>query len=223
MLIQPSSRFFTSLQRAHGYRSIAGVDEVGCGCLAGPVVAAAVIMRGPTPLPSLRDSKLLSHNQREQLALRIKKSRSLIWQIGAASVEEIDALGIRPATLLASQRALLGLTEAPDAVVSDAFFIPGLPFPCHPLVRADQQCRAVAAASVLAKVYRDALLTELDRAYPGYGLAKHKGYGTNEHLRALDELGPCALHRKSFAPVQAASKRKEPTPYPPPSASQERS
>lgn len=200
----PSTRFFASLQRAHGYRSIAGVDEVGCGCLAGPVVAAAVVLRGHTPLPSLRDSKLLSPSQRETLAVRIKKSPTIIWRIGSASVEEIDALGIRPATLLASQRALLGLTETPDAVVSDAFFIPGLPFPCHPLVRADQRCRAVAVASVLAKVHRDQLMDTLEEAHPGYGFARHKGYGTHEHLAALKKLGPCAIHRRSFTPVRIA-------------------
>ncbi len=177
---------------------------MGYGCLAGPVVAAAVILRGPTPLPSLRDSKLLSPSQRETLAIRIKKSSAVVWQIGSASVEEIDALGIRPATLLASRRALLGLAERPDAVVSDAFFIPELPFPCHPLVRADQHCRAVAAASILAKVHRDNLLTELEKTHPGYGFAHHKGYGTQEHLVALKELGPCAIHRRSFGPVRLA-------------------
>ncbi len=204
MPVQPSARFFTSLQRAHGYRSIAGVDEVGCGCLAGPVVAAAVVLRGPTPLPQVRDSKLLSPNQRERLAEQINKRPAVLWQIGEASVEEIDRLGIRPATVLASRRALLGLAEAPDAVVSDAFPIPDLPFPCHPLVRADQRCRAVAAASILAKVHRDRLMDHYEKTHPGYGFTRHKGYGTREHLAALQELGPCSIHRMSFAPVRAA-------------------
>ncbi len=205
MPLQPSTRFFTSLQRAHGYRRIAGVDEVGCGCLAGPVVAAAVVLCGPTPLPQLRDSKLLSPGQRERLAAILKKTRSIVWRIGEASVEEIHALGIRPATLLASRRALLGLAEPPDAVVSDAFLIPDLPFPCHPLVRADQRCRTVAAASVLAKVHRDHLMDEFEKAHPGYGFGRHKGYGTREHLEALWNLGPCSIHRMGFEPVRAAA------------------
>lgn len=212
MTPKPSSRFFASLQRAHGYRSIAGVDEVGCGCLAGPVIAAAVVLRGPTPLPQVRDSKLLSPSQRERLAEQIKKRRTMIWQIGAATVEEIDTLGIRPATLLASRRALLGLAEAPDAVVSDAFFIPDLPFPCHPLVRADQRCRAVAAASILAKVHRDRLMDAYEETHPGYGFGKHKGYGTREHLQALERLGPCAIHRTGFAPVRSAIIKRGPQP-----------
>ncbi len=208
----PSSRFFTSLQRAHGYRSIAGVDEVGCGCLAGPVIAAAVVLCGTTPLPQVRDSKLLSPSQREWLAEQIKKRRTVIWRIGEATVKEIDALGIRPATLLASRRALLGLPEAPDAVVSDAFFIPDLPFPCHPLVRADQRCRAVAAASVLAKVHRDRLMDAYEETYPGYGFGMHKGYGTRGHLQALERLGPCAIHRTGFAPVRSAITKRGPLP-----------
>lgn len=201
MISVPSTRFISSLQKQFGYTLVAGVDEVGCGCLAGPVVSAAVILRDRAPLPFLRDSKQLSSNQREAQITNIKR-QAVAWCIGSASVEEIDALGIRPATLLASQRALLGLSVVPDAVVSDAFFIPGLPFPCHPLVRADAHCRPVAAASVLAKVYRDTLLDELDARFPGYGFGRHKGYGTKEHLTALETLGSCEVHRRSFAPVK---------------------
>lgn len=183
----------------HGYTSIAGVDEVGCGCLAGPVVSAAVLLPSSVRLPGLDDSKRLSAATREGLAERIKTTA--VWAVGVSSVEEIDTLGIRPATLLASQRALLGLAQTPDAVVSDAFFIPDLPFPCHPLVRADSRVRVVAAASIVAKVYRDHLMREYAAMYPCYGFEEHKGYGTAHHLAALAAHGITPLHRKSFSPV----------------------
>lgn len=196
----PSSAFPRQLMRHHGYRFIAGVDEVGCGCLAGPVVAAAVLLPSSARLPGLHDSKLVSTTARAVLAKRIQ--RLAVWAIGVSSVEEIDTLGIRPATLLASKRALLGLSHQPDAVVSDAFFIPDLPFPCHPLVRADQRVRAVAAASIVAKVHRDLLMSELAHTYPRHGFEIHKGYGTARHLTALADYGVTPQHRRSFAPVK---------------------
>lgn len=197
---RPSSRYEHLLRDTHGYLRIAGVDEVGCGCLAGPVVAAAVILPSPARLPGLNDSKLVSAKARETLSEHIK--RIAVWAIGVSTVEEIDALGIRPATLLASKRALLALSQPPDAVISDAFFLPDLPFPCHPLVRADQQVRAVAAASIIAKVYRDHYMNELATTFPGYAFEVHKGYGTARHLAALAELGASPHHRRSFAPVK---------------------
>ncbi len=197
---RPSSRYEHYLRDTHGYLRIAGVDEVGCGCLAGPVVAAAVILPSPARLPGLNDSKLVSAKAREMLSKRIKSIA--MWAVGMSTVEEIDALGIRPATLLASKRALLALPQPPDAVISDAFFLPDLPFPCHPLVRADQQVRAVAAASIIAKVYRDQLMDEIAAAFPGYAFEVHKGYGTARHLAALAELGASPHHRRSFAPVK---------------------
>ncbi len=200
----PTSLFTAQLMRKHGYTLVAGVDEVGCGCLAGPVVASAVLLPSSARLSGLNDSKLVSASSRERLAERIKTIA--VWAIGISSVEEIDALGIRPATLLASKRALLGLARTPDAVISDAFFIPDLPFPCHPLVRADQRVRVVAAASIIAKVHRDELMNTLAETYPGYGFEKHKGYGTAQHLAALEKHGVTPVHRRSFAPVKLHEK-----------------
>lgn len=199
---RPSSRYEHSLRDTHGYNKIAGVDEVGCGCLAGPVVAAAVILPSPARLPGLNDSKLVTVKARETLSEHIK--RIAVWAIGVSTVEEIDTLGIRPATLLASKRALLAMSQAPDAVISDAFVIPGLPFPCHPLVRADRRVRAVAAASIIAKVYRDQLMQEEAGQFPKFGFDQHKGYGTLQHLQTLNKLGPTPLHRTSFTPVREA-------------------
>lgn len=199
----PSNVFIRNLQQRYGYTLIAGVDEVGCGCIAGPVVSAAVLLPDRCPLPSLNDSKKLSPSLRERLSLSIQKL-ALSWSIGESSVEEIETLGIRPATLLASRRALLGLSVEPSAVVSDAFFIPGLSFPCHPLVRADSRCRPVAAASIIAKVYRDQQMVKYEKTYPGYGFEIHKGYGTKKHLEALNKLGACSIHRRGFAPVKKA-------------------
>lgn len=176
---------------------VAGADEVGCGALAGPVIAAAVILPPRSPLPGLNDSKLLSTAQRERLARRIKHT-ALAWAIGEASVEEIVTLNIRQASLLASRRAIESLSLSPVAVISDAFLIPGLSIPCFPHVRADQRHRCVAAASILAKVYRDARMVEHDRTFPEYGFAKHKGYGTAIHFTALREVGPSPLHRSTF-------------------------
>lgn len=198
----PSNVFVRNLKQVHGYTLVAGVDEVGCGCIAGPVVSAAVILPERCPLPSLNDSKKLSASLREKLSTRIQ-ALAISWSVGESSVQEIETLGIRPATLLASRRALLGLSIQPSAVVSDAFFIPELPFPCHPLVRADSHCRPVAAASIIAKVHRDQMMAEYEKSFPGYGFAIHKGYGTAMHLKALKELGVCTLHRKTFVPVAA--------------------
>lgn len=201
----PSNVFVRTLMRDHGYARVAGVDEVGCGCIAGPVVSAAVILPPRASLPSLDDSKKVSASLREALTEKIKRV-AVAWAIGEASVEEIETIGIRPATLLASRRALLGLAVAPDAAVSDAFFIPDLPFPCHPLVRADSRVRAVAAASIIAKTHRDAMMLEYDQTHPGYGFGLHKGYGTAMHLEALGRLGACAIHRRNFAPVKECGK-----------------
>ena len=198
----PTNRFVRELKERHGYQLIAGVDEVGCGCIAGPVVSAAVLLPEHCSLPALNDSKKLSPTARDRLDILIKK-RALSWSVGLCTVSEIDTLGIRPATLLASKRALLGLGTLPDAVVSDAFFIPDLPFACHPLIRADSNCRPVAAASIIAKVYRDQWMMELDQSLPGYDFATHKGYGTKKHLDAIQSLGVCSIHRATFEPISS--------------------
>ncbi|MBK9676223.1 MAG: ribonuclease HII [Betaproteobacteria bacterium] len=186
-------------------RLIAGIDEAGRGPLAGPVVAAAVILDPARPIAGLRDSKLLSAARRDELAVAIR-ARALAWSIAAADVDEIDALNILQATLLAMRRACEGLDVVPDEAWVDGDRCPALACPARAIVKGDRDVAAISAASILAKTARDALLVELDRVYPAYGFARHKGYGTAEHLAALAALGPCPAHRRSFAPVaQAAS------------------
>ncbi len=186
-------------------RLIAGIDEAGRGPLAGPVVAAAVILDPARPIAGLRDSKLLSAARRDELAVVIR-ARALAWSIAAADVDEIDALNILQATLLAMRRACEDLDVVPDEAWVDGNRCPALACPARAIVKGDRDVAAISAASILAKTARDALLVELDRVYPAYGFARHKGYGTAEHLAALAALGPCPAHRRSFAPVaQAAS------------------
>ncbi len=179
----------------------AGVDEVGRGPLAGAVVTAAVILDPFLPMAGLRDSKKLSPARREELAAEIK-SRALCWALGRAEVSEIDALNILQATLLAMVRAVHNLTIKPDYVMVDGNRTPDFGCESDWLVKGDEKLDAIMAASIIAKVARDREMQQLDREYPGYGLAKHKGYPTRMHLKALDELGPCEIHRKSFAPVR---------------------
>lgn len=180
---------------------LAGVDEVGCGPLAGPVIAAAVILHPQRPIPGLADSKALSRARREALAAQIH-ARALAVAFGRAEVEEIDRLNILHASLLAMQRAVAALAVAPERVQVDGNRRPpGLP-QAEPIVGGDALIPAISAASIVAKVLRDAELDALDVMHPGYGLARHKGYSTVEHLAALARLGPSACHRRSFAPVR---------------------
>jgi ribonuclease HII len=185
---------------------IAGVDEAGRGPLAGPVVAAAVILDATRPIRGLRDSKLLAAAARERLAAAIRE-RAVAWRVALADVEEIDELNILQATLLAMRRAVEGLGVVPGEVLVDGNRCPRLAVSTRAIVGGDRDVASISAASILAKTARDALLVELDARYPGYGLARNKGYGTPEHLEALDRLGPCAIHRRSFAPVAQASFR----------------
>lgn len=182
---------------------IAGVDEAGRGPLAGPVAAAAVILDAAQPINGLADSKQLSAATREKLAAEIRK-RACAWSVAFASVEEIDRLNILQASLLAMQRAVAGLALAPTLVLVDGNRAPILPCTARAIVRGDATEAAISAASILAKVARDALLDELDGVYPAYGFARHKGYPTPAHLAALAAHGPCPAHRMSFAPVRAA-------------------
>jgi ribonuclease HII len=179
---------------------IAGVDEAGRGPLAGPVVAAAVILDAAHPIAGLRDSKALTAAARVRLAGEIR-SHALAWCVAQADVAEIDALNILRATMLAMQRAVRGLRVAPQAVEIDGNRCPDLGVPARAIVQGDRTVPAISAASILAKTVRDALLVELDARHPGYGLARNKGYGTAEHLAALGLLGPSPIHRRSFAPV----------------------
>ena len=183
-------------------RWIAGTDEVGRGPLAGEVVAAAVILDPATPIPGLNDSKKLSDKQRQQLVILIKE-RALALAIGRSSVMEIDSLNILQASLLAMRRAVEALPLRPQLVYVDGNHLPEWRYQSKAIVRGDAKIPAIAAASVLAKVTRDREMEELDNLYPGYGLAKHKGYPTKQHLEALAKLGPSPIHRKSFAPVSA--------------------
>ncbi|MDH4180749.1 MAG: ribonuclease HII [Betaproteobacteria bacterium] len=182
---------------------VCGVDEAGRGPLAGPVVAAAVILDPRRRVAGLADSKALPPQRREALAALIRE-RALAWAIGSCDVAEIDALNILQATMLAMRRAVAGLAVAPDEALVDGNRCPDLRCPARAIVRGDRDVPAISAASILAKTTRDALLVALDRAYPQYGFARHKGYGTPAHLAALARHGPCPEHRRSFAPVAQA-------------------
>jgi ribonuclease HII len=179
----------------------AGVDEVGRGPLAGDVVAAAVILDPEQPIEGLRDSKKLSHTRREQLALLIK-DRALGWSVARASVAEIDQINILQASLLAMKRAVTALTPQPGFVLVDGNRLPQWSYAAQAVVKGDDRVSAIAAASILAKVQRDQELVELDAIYPGYGFARHKGYPTAVHLKALRDLGVTPVHRRSFSPVK---------------------
>lgn len=180
----------------------AGVDEVGRGPLAGAVITAAVILKNPDSIKGLKDSKLLTPLKREKLALEIQE-KALAFAWGRADVTEIDTLNIHHATLLAMQRAILALPIRPESIIVDGKFKPDCgDLPCSALVDGDKLIPAISAASILAKVARDQEMVLLDAQYPGYGFAQHKGYCTAMHLKALQELGPSPVHRKSFAPVR---------------------
>lgn len=184
-----------------GLLLVAGVDEVGRGPLAGPVVAAAVILDPARPIEGLADSKKLSEARREALAPIIRE-RALAWALGRAEVEEIDAINILQASLLAMRRAVLALPVAPEFALIDGNRCPDLPCLAEAVVKGDSRVAAISAASIIAKVARDREMVELDGLYPGYGLAGHKGYPSPAHLAALERLGVTAIHRHSFAPVR---------------------
>lgn len=182
---------------------IAGVDEVGRGPLAGPVVAAAVILDPERPIEGLADSKQLSEKRREYLSELILE-RALAWSIARAEVEEIDRINILQASLLAMQRAVLALNPLAELVLVDGNRCPRLPCPAQAVVKGDSRVAAISAASIIAKVARDREMVELDLKYPGYGLARHKGYPSRQHIEALQALGVTPIHRRSYAPVRRA-------------------
>lgn len=181
---------------------LCGVDEAGRGPLCGPVVAAAVILDPARPIAGLADSKKLSEKRRNALAAEIRE-KALAWCIAEASVAEIDRLNILHASMLAMQRAVAGLTPQPTHVKVDGNRSPRIELPCEAVVKGDALVPEISAASILAKTARDALLVELDRRYPQYGLAGHKGYPTAAHLAALKVHGACEIYRTSFGPVRA--------------------
>ena len=184
-----------------GARLVAGVDEVGRGPLAGPVVTAAVILDPDTPIEGLADSKAMSEKKRERLFDEIKE-KALAWAIGRCEVEEIDELNILQATMTAMQRAVAGLSPQPEHALIDGNRCPQLPCSCEFVIKGDSKVEAISAASILAKVTRDREMVELDQKYPGYGLAGHKGYPTKAHIAALHELGVTPIHRRSVGPVR---------------------
>ncbi|HEX4882087.1 MAG TPA: ribonuclease HII [Porticoccaceae bacterium] len=180
-----------------------GVDEVGRGCLAGDVLAAAVILDPSRPVAGLADSKRLSAARRERLYGEIT-ARAAAWAVGRATVAEIDRLNILQASLLAMHRAVAALAEAPELVLVDGNRLPDWPYAARAVIGGDATIACISAAAILAKVTRDREMQALEADFPGYGFARHKGYGTAQHSAALDRLGPCALHRRSFAPVRRA-------------------
>lgn len=194
---------FEYAARAKGFSLIAGIDEVGRGPLAGPVVAACVVVAKPMMIRGLNDSKQVRPDLRLEIAEAIKSSAAA-WAIGSATVAEIDRLNIYWASVLAMERAIAQLGCAPHYLITDAVRIRSFEGPQEPLIRGDARCAVVAAASIVAKVHRDALLVELDREDPRYGFALHKGYSTPLHIEALREHGPSVHHRANWARVRAA-------------------
>ena len=191
----------TTFEFSMGSPLVAGVDEVGRGPLAGPVITAAVILDPEVPIEGLADSKKLTEKRREQL-FEIIQERALAWALGRAEVDEIDKINILQATMLAMQRAVLALDPQPQHVLIDGNRCPKLPCSSEAIVKGDSRVPAIAAASIIAKVSRDREMAELDARYPGYGLAGHKGYPTKAHIAALEEQGVLPIHRRSFGPVK---------------------
>lgn len=197
---------FEREMQALGFERVAGVDEAGRGPLAGPIVAAAVVLAHP--VEGLNDSKLLTESQREALFAELTAGAH---SIGCAVIDaaEIDRRGIQSANYGAMMAAVRQLNPAPDYLLVDGFAIRGCPLPQLRIVKGDRRSQSVAAASIVAKVTRDRMMYELDRTYPGYGFARHKGYATEEHLAILQALGPCAIHRRTFAPLAEAKVTRE--------------
>jgi ribonuclease HII len=193
-------RYYSSELRMEKHMIVAGVDEVGRGPLAGPVIAAAVIL--DTMIVGVKDSKLLTPSKRKTIAGEIQE-KAISFAFGRAEVEEIDELNIHHATLLAMQRAVAGLAITPHKILVDGAFLPKITLPCYAIVKGDTLIHEISAASILAKVHRDTEMEAMDALYPGYGFAAHKGYSTAEHHQALEKLGPCIIHRRSFSRIAA--------------------
>jgi ribonuclease HII len=194
---------FEQAAMARGFQLIGGIDEVGRGPLAGPVVAACVVVNRPLMLKGLNDSKQVTRELRVELAAQIK-AECVAWGVGLASVGEIDRLNIYWASILAMERALEALSVRPLYLLTDAVRIRSFQGDQEPVIKGDAKCATVAAASIVAKVHRDALLVELHDRYPRYGFAEHKGYATQQHIAALRQHGPCEEHRRAFWRVQEA-------------------
>jgi len=194
-----ATRTLENVLRKLGFRRVCGVDEVGRGCLAGPVVAGAVVLDPDRHIPWLSDSKTVPAAEREDLCEQIK-ARALAWAVAEASPTEIDTINIHQASLQAMRRAVMSLAPLPDLVLVDAFRIPGLQMAQRGVLHGDQRCSAIAAASIVAKVTRDRQMKALHEQDPKYGFLRHKGYATAEHLAAVKQFGYSAVHRRSFSP-----------------------
>jgi ribonuclease HII len=194
-----ATRTLENVLRKLGFRRVCGVDEVGRGCLAGPVVAGAVVLDPDRHIPWLSDSKTVPASEREDLCEQIK-ARALAWAVAEASPTEIDTINIHQASLQAMRRAVMSLAPLPDLVLVDAFRIPDLQMAQRGVLHGDQRCAAIAAASIVAKVTRDRQMRVLHEQDPKYGFLRHKGYATAEHLAAVKQFGYSAVHRRSFSP-----------------------
>jgi len=194
-----ASRAVENALRRFGFARVGGIDEVGRGCLAGPVMAGVVVLDPAHRIAGVRDSKQLTARQREDLYDEIT-ARAVAWAVGRAEAGEIDACNIRQASFLAMRRAIFALVPLPDFLLVDAFLIPGVPIPQRPIVHGDALCASIAAASIVAKVTRDRLMLDLHAADPRYGYDRHKGYATAEHLAAVARFGYSPQHRRSFRP-----------------------
>jgi ribonuclease HII len=203
-----------------GLTRVAGVDEAGMSPLAGPVAAAAVVFAPGSRIPGVDDSKKLDARTRDELAVQIKET-CVAWAVAFAEVEEIDRINIYWAGLLAMRRAVEGLGCTPEHLLLDARLLKELPTPQERIIKGDAKSLSIAAASILAKTARDALMSKLDVKYPGYGFAKHKGYPVKEHTTALTRLGACPIHRRSFAPVRQALGLPPLPPWPDPASRQQ--
>ncbi|MGQ0811742.1 MAG: ribonuclease HII [Nitrospiraceae bacterium] len=195
----PTDDFEVEARRC-GYRRVAGLDEAGRGPLAGPVVAAVVVLPARCRIPGVNDSKLLSHCERERLFAEIHQ-RAVMIAVGSATEQEIDTINILEATRLAMKRAIQVLAPPPDFLLIDALTLP-VSLPHRAIIKGDELSFSIAAASIIAKVTRDRMMADYHQTYPQYNFLTHKGYGTSEHLRLLSEHGPCPIHRRTFAPVQ---------------------
>src|ERR1051326_1461672 len=195
----PAMRTLENALRRVGFVHVAGCDEVGRGCLAGPVVAAAVVLHPDRHIAGVCDSKAVQAAERERLYERILKS-AIAWSVAAADPAEIDRINIHQASLRAMQRAVLALVPLPDVVLVDAFRVPDLPMAQRGVLHGDRRCSAIAAASIIAKVTRDRLMQELHSQDPRYGFDRHKGYATADHLEAVARFGYSEVHRRSFRP-----------------------
>jgi len=191
----------------NGFKNIAGLDEAGRGALSGPIVAAACILNHNKRLYKIRDSKLLGPNKRETLAKKIKQEAKA-HSFGIVENSEIEKFGLHKAGLLALKRAVEKLKIKPDFILVDYYKVPDIPISQKSIIKGDSVCASIAAASILAKVFRDNLMSRLAKRYPGYFFEENKGYGTKKHLEALKKLGPCKIHRRNFGPVRKIKKLK---------------